>query len=105
MASHREPAWLTAMLDQRLALIKETVEDPNTAFGLMNMVMTPLTEPREGATQEEYERWDQTCDNCGAYVPGELFTGHVVRFLDAVQVIVSFGVCTPCREASIREVL
>jgi len=101
MASHPEPPWLTAKVDQLLARVTETVVDPALVFGSMNLVMMQLTEPREGATQEEIDRWDQTCDCCGAYVPNELFTGTVTRYLDTVQVIIGFGVCASCREVSV----
>lgn len=117
------PIWLTAKVDQRLALMEEAIGDvveesiqlfhrltgfkPAAEVDMIkqmmhgNVMMTPLTEPDEGSSPEEIARWERTCDNCGAFVPdGELFyTGQLVREFHGEQVILIFGVCPVCKEA------
>jgi hypothetical protein len=88
-----EPAWLTHLVDQRMALIndKATPLLPEHA-----LVMTPLTEPPEGATEAQYRRWDRTCDCCQTFCPPgkDFYTGHLVRELsDGRPVYMTFGVC------------
>jgi hypothetical protein len=100
MTTTKEPAWITAKVDQRLALMAEAGID---AFKDTELVMTPLAEPSKGCTDAEYRRWDRTCDNCGAYCPRQFFTGHVVRRWRGVQVIFSFGVCLGCKTRSESE--
>ena len=97
----KEPAWLVAMIDQRLALMEDHIG--NTADVPANVVMTPLSEPEHEMGSEEFERWDRTCDHCGRYCPEpeQFYTGHSVRVRGQVQVIFNFGVCPTCRE--IRE--
>lgn len=92
----KEPAWLLAKIDQRIALFTDRMpEDLVKPYGI---VMTPLTEPRPGATVEEMERWERTCDNCDIYVPeGQVFyTGHSSRVIHGKQAIVTFGACARC---------
>lgn len=95
---HREPAWLTAKVDQKIQLVKE----PMLAAARANnagIVMTFLDEGRAEMTDEERERWERTCDRCQTYVPdeGEFWTGHVVREVEGQQVMMAFGLCGPCR--------
>jgi len=91
-----EPTWLRASIDQRLALMEQHMG--NAADVPANVVMTPLTEPEENATDHDREVWERTCDNCGAYCPDEFYTGHSVRMRGNVQVIFMFGVCPSCKE-------
>jgi hypothetical protein len=93
-----EPAWLTPLVDQRLALMEAHLG--STADVGVPLVMTPVSEPGEHATPEEFERWDRTCDNCGAYCPDPMpfWTGHVLRMRGEVQVFFMFGACATCRE-------
>jgi hypothetical protein len=94
----KEPAWLTAAIDQRLALMVE-VMGPSTFplaknYGVM---LTPLTEPEEDATQAEMDRWDRTCDNCGKDCTGlEFFAGSAMRSAFGTNVCFTFGVCAEC---------
>jgi hypothetical protein len=94
----REPSWLLAKIDQRVAMFADKVPaDVVTSYGV---VLTPLTEPDDGATREEVLRWDRTCDNCGAFVPrGRTFyTGHAGRMLHGVQVVITYGACPGCMQ-------
>jgi hypothetical protein len=95
-----EPAWLLAKVDQRLALMKDKLDSPEgrLALSVMDVVLTPLVEPPEGSTKEQFERWDRTCDNCGKYCPTTLFTGHVIRQFMGTKVNMMFGVCPECKE-------
>lgn len=93
----KEPAWLVHLIDQRLALIEDKLgaSVPDT-----NLIMTPLTEPGEKATQREFDQWDRTCDHCGRYckAPRLFYTGHIVRQLRCnTTVYMTFGVCQRCK--------
>lgn len=95
----KEPAWLTHLIDQRLALIEESI---GHAVPTTNIIMTPLTEPGPTATQRELEQWDRSCDNCGRHCPPpkQFYTGHIVRTLRAgTRVYMTFGVCQRCQSA------
>jgi len=116
------PAWLIAAVDQRLALMEEAIgetvaegiemfhaltgyrpgEDVDVVSKVMagDIMMTPLTEPREGASKEELDRWERSCDNCGTWCPdGQLFfTGQMVRDFHGSQVIIIFGMCPLCKD-------
>lgn len=90
------PAWLTAKVDQRLAMFEQVL---GGQLEQLHIVMAPLSEPDEDASPEEFEQWDRTCDNCGRYCkePLEFYTGGVVRYLkDGQPVHLTFGVCKDC---------
>ena len=95
--------WLEALIDQRLALMREHAGGPagfKLYFGGQGgVVMTPVTEPREEATKEEYDRWDRTCDRCGKYVKptSRFWTGHIMRNWEGVQICFTYGVCRNCK--------
>lgn len=93
----REPGWLTAAADQRLALMQETVP-PEVLAEDAPIVMAMLTEPSDDLDRQERERWERTCDNCGAYTPeGQVFyTGHVTRYLFGAPVMITYGACFRC---------
>lgn len=84
------PAWLTSLVDQRMALIDQAI-----AVSPAPLIVTPLQEPPEGATDQEYERWDRSCDCCGKDCLHENFyTGQVMRTAQCgAQVIITYGVC------------
>ena len=92
------PQWLNSQIDQRIALIEHKAAAGIKQFGDSAVVMTPLTEPREGQAQEE---WERSCDNCGAFVPeGPLFfTGTVsARLRSGQRVVITFGACAACKD-------
>ena len=96
-----EPAWLTAKVDQRLAEIKEpmlaaaNVSEPT-------IIATYLAEPDHEPSPDEIDLWERTCDRCDTYIPddGEFYTGHVVREVEGRQVMLTFGVCAPCKDVT-----
>lgn len=94
----KEPPWLQAKVDQRIAFMRDKLGD--LGWQLIKrqtaLLMTPLTEPDEGASELEFARWEHTCDNCGAYVPRTMWSGSVERMVDGVRVIISFGACPGC---------
>jgi len=92
------PPWLTAKIDQRVALMLDTLGPAVSGFDEYTVVMTPLTEPEEDATPAEIQRWERACDNCGRYchVGENFFTGHLVRDVEGHQVIFMFGACPEC---------
>jgi hypothetical protein len=93
----REPAWLVAAVDQRLALLMEKLD--GTMPEGVQVLMTPLTEPEEFATKLDMEFWDKSCDHCRKHCPGFLLTGNVVREAFGLPVNITFGACRACMEA------
>lgn len=95
----KDMTWILSAVDQRVAMIADVLGPTITA---MPIVMTTLTEPPEGedATAEDFERWERTCDNCGAYCPSDsgFLTGQATREVLGTQVIVTFGACPRCAE-------
>jgi len=91
-----QPSWLKAAADQRLALMNEMLQlQQLTGYAI---VMSQLTEPDEGATPEDFERHERTCDNCGKFCKDEFFTGILVRDVGVLQVMISFGTCAECKD-------
>lgn len=95
-----EPLWLTAAVDQRLALMKSMLPFRALPEGTQ-IIMTPLAEPAEGATRAELERWERSCDNCKVYCePGaDFFTGVVARKFHEIEISFTFGMCKRCKDA------
>lgn len=87
-----EPAWLTAKIDQRVALVEQ--ELARGRHSSANVVFVMLTEPPDDSEQEA-ARWERTCDNCGKdCTDSDFYTGHVIRELrDGRKVFIGFGVC------------
>lgn len=95
----KEPAWLTSLADQRMALF----EDKAAALigaAQPHFIMTFLTEPDED-TPAALEHWEHSCTNCRAFRPGQLYPGMVRRTMrNGVEVIMTFDVCEECRTTS-----
>lgn len=95
----KEPAWLTSLIDQRVALVEDKIGDIVLDT---NIIMTPLTEPPEGASERALKRWDRSCDNPGCHRycsdPQPFFTLHVVRTLrHGTKVYMTAGLCADCK--------
>jgi len=106
-----EPPWLAAKTDQKVAFMAEHgALDLARENGSM-FIMSLLDEGEEEMTDEERERWERSCDNCGKYVPPEperanytaFYTGYTARTVDGVQIMLAFGVCGTCKEAHTRK--
>jgi hypothetical protein len=89
--------WLKAALDQRLAGLEERMPPGVAAILGFDIVTLTLTEPAEDATPEEIKKWDETCDHCGKYVPGELYSGRGTWERAGTPVIIFFGCCADCK--------
>lgn len=92
----KHPAWLRAQLDQLLAHLADAMPPGPIAA---DIVMVMLSEPPEGSSQAEIERWERSCDNCGHWcAPGEdLMMGMSMEQLpNGIPVQVSFGACRQC---------
>lgn len=92
------PPAIVALIDQRMAMIEDKLG--NLPANPVNMIITPLTEPRDGATTEEYERWDRTCDACRTYCGPmtPFWTGVAVRSMrNGQSVTLMYGVCKDCK--------
>lgn len=92
-----EPSWLTAKVDQRLALMEDHIPMESVGDAL---IVSMLTEPPPNATPEQMEVWERSCDNCGKHCPGDFYTGHVSRTLHGKPVRITFGVCPSCKDLS-----
>lgn len=86
------PAWLLAAVDQRVALMTEHM--PEMPFD--GIIVTPLTEPPEGATDQQHASWDKSCDNCGTYRVWDLKCGEVTRMFRGSELHIMFGACPDC---------
>ena len=95
----KEPPWLTAMIDQRMALMEQELGPAVDGLQSYGVVLTLLTEPPEGSSHAVAERWERSCDRCGLYCPddAEFYTGHATRELGGAKVMVAFGMCPACR--------
>ena len=98
-----EPAWLTDKVNQLIERMKEQGASAEMfeAAGLP-MVMTFLTEPEEGAGPIDFERWEMTCDNCGA-ISNQLYPGGIRRIAFGVRLEITFGVCSECKKTFSEE--
>jgi hypothetical protein len=97
-----QPPWLVAKVDQRITLMVESGAINMARESGSLLIMSFLDEGDEHMTEEERERWERTCDNCGKYVPdlGEFYTGHCVRTVEDVQIILAFGICGTCKKTN-----
>lgn len=95
-ARHPAPAWLVAAVEQRVAFLVEQMGGRLPPG--YPVVLTMLTEPPEGATDAERERWERICDHCGVWVPPdrELVTGSVGRRRGPTLVEITYGACPAC---------
>jgi len=96
--------WTTERLNDLLtdrlteampALVFAALTDPDT------MVVMPLTEPGDGATDEQRKRWERSCDLCDTYCPHpvEFWTGSMSPEEPfPIRVRVTVGFCGPCRK-------
>lgn len=93
------PSWANHMIDQRLARIAENLP-PASLVRVVPIIVTPLSELREEATKEEYERWDRACDNCGAYCPEPIpfYALVATRQTKGYTVQIHGGSCQKCKE-------
>jgi hypothetical protein len=89
------PPWLTAKVDQRLALMAQMMGPSLDLTPDDFLLLTPLTEPKEGASPEEMVAWDHMCDNCSRVTP-LLQTGHIQLKFHGKNVIITFGCCPDC---------
>lgn len=101
MPSIKEPAWLTTMADQRLALLVEGGALASAEVVVANIVMTTLTEPDPS---QSIERWERTCDRCGTYVPPNadppFYTGTLSRESGGFRIYMAFGLCSVCKDVT-----
>lgn len=99
----KEAPWLTAKVDQRVEFM---IQNGALALAQQNgsfFIMSFLDEGKEDMTDEERERWERTCDNCGKYADPrneEFYTGYTARTIDDVQIVLAFGICGTCKEST-----
>jgi hypothetical protein len=92
----KTPAWIEPMVEARMGLIDEAFH--GRVPDAYPLILMPLTEPAEGATTADFDRWERTCDNCGTYCDDstDFYTGNVTRDYAGVQIIMTFGACSTC---------
>ena len=91
-------SWAEEATTRRLVVMTEALQlAQESDFAI---IMTMLSEPAEGASAEDQARWERTCDHCGKYIPddGDFYTGTLTRDVGLLQVIITFGACTECKE-------
>lgn len=89
-----EPAWLTHLVDQRLALLNEYL--PGPSLQNYDIVMMPLKEVHE---DDDLAAWNRTCDHCGKYCDNDtdFYTAHsMYKLRSGTPVVFIIGVCTDC---------
>lgn len=92
----RLSAWLTAAVDQRVALLRES--GALSALQEAKLIVTTLKDP-PADTQEALVKWERTCDCCGKDCADSAFyTGHISRDVGLFQVVITYGVCSTCKE-------
>ncbi len=92
MAGLNLPAWLTAAVDQRVALLTES--GALSALQEAKLVVTTLKDPPED-TKEALDKWERTCDCCGKDCRNEdFYTSHVSKDVGLFQVVITYGVCS-----------
>lgn len=104
LPEHEIPTWLIAASDQRAAKIGQTLGDmPEHMMELAaGMVIESfLTEPT-AETDEELERWNRSCDNCGKLCgESEMATATITRLIqDRFRVSLTVGACRSCWDAA-----
>ena len=89
-----EPAWFTALVDQRMALLADKLP-PKAVPDQTSVIMTPLSDPPPILPPSV---WERTCDGCGLFCPDDVpfYTGHITRQHGPFQVVIVFGVCEHC---------
>lgn len=94
-----EPAWLTHLVDQRLALLDDKVLSKFTSNGYELIVLPLGTHPSDDASEAELLKWERTCDHCGHYSgPDEdFYTSHTVREYKGYAILLILGVCESCK--------
>lgn len=98
MTEATAPVWLVAMADARVAFMLDQMGGVPAGYPF---VLTPLTEPPLDHTEEQRERWERSCDNCGTYCPDgtDFLTGLIGRDIGDTRIEITFGACPECAEA------
>jgi hypothetical protein len=93
---YKEPAWLLAKTDQKLADMRDNLTADRLAG--FKAVLIPLFDPAPGVDDTGGGRWDRTCDNCGKYCPDgtPYFVGQTKREMHGKSVFLTFGACSEC---------
>lgn len=89
--------WMDAKIDQLLARMEEaaTPEGVQLISETAPVLVLFLTEP-ETDTPEGLAHWELACDKCNQIRP--LHSGLTTRQWRGMQVMISFGFCTECRD-------
>lgn len=92
-----EPAWFTAAVDQRIAMLEEAMM--GKPKGQFSLAMSMLIEPPETASDLERELWERRCDGCGKDCNNAaFFTGQYAGTLkNGTQFVLVYGVCSTCK--------
>ena len=110
MSLQEQPAWLVALADQREALMIEKGALDAAREAGSQFIFSFINEGDHEMSTEELARWERTCDHCGRYIPEDapegpdgFYTGHLMRTVEGIQIVMAFGVCGTCKEETIEE--
>lgn len=104
----KQPPWVSALVDQRMAALKS---GDVTSSGLFNektkVIVVPLRDMPDGA---DPEYWERVCDKCDKYCPpvrdgddwveDAFFSGMVEERANGLRIILFYGSCPDCLEAT-----
>jgi len=89
--------WMREKIAERLSLAMPTLRVAKATH--YALVMIPLTEPDEDASEGERDIWEFACDRCGADCRGKDFhTGAVTVEPEGQRVTFTFGLCEACHK-------
>lgn len=96
----REPAWLTAAIDQDIERVKAMLAFGGITLPDSDVIMLTLGEHQTiGMSKAQFIEWDERCDGCKKYLPGfeDLMYCNVVRqWNEHTQVCITFAACLDC---------
>lgn len=96
----REPAWLTAAVDQQVQLVKSKLAFVKTVLPEVEVVMLMLNEDQtQGMTESQFMEWNEMCDGCRKQFPNSegLLFAHVFReWSGTAKACITFAACIDC---------
>lgn len=93
--SYEPSVWMRETIAARLRLAEPALQ----AMTDYPVVLIPLSDPPEHATEAERAAWETQCDRCGAQCRGKNFhTGAVTVKPSGREITFTFGLCEDCQK-------
>lgn len=96
----REPAWLTAAIDQDIQRIKATLFYAKATLPETDVIMLMLNEHETvGMSEAQFMEWNEMCDGCRKQFPraeGLLYCNVLRDWNDRSKVCITFAACLDC---------